>query len=73
MRNYIDQIPNFVRYCEDFYSNQEPEGIYPIASRAQIRKAINSYLYQKPLSAIEFDSFDREKVREIIEPGYTII
>lgn len=72
MKNYIDQIPTFVKYCEDFYSNQEPEGIYPIASPAKIRKAINLYLDRKPLNAIEFDSFDREKVREILEPGYTI-
>lgn len=72
MRNYIQEIPEFVSYCESFYSNQDPEAPHPIASPDQIRNAVNLYLDSKPLNAIEFDSFDREKVREILQPGYSI-
>jgi hypothetical protein len=73
MKRYTTEIPQFLELCYSFYSNEPADNaVYPIADRETIERAVNHYLDIKPLNAIEFDSFDREKVREIIQPGYTI-
>lgn len=73
MRRYTTEIPKFLEYCYSFYSNDpKHDAVYPIATPERIELAVNNYLDRKPLNAIEFDSFDREKVREIIQPGYSI-
>lgn len=68
MRDYAQEIEFFYGYVIEFYNNVN--GIYPIASRKRIIQAVNQYLETKPLSEIMFDSFDRELVRQIIQPGY---
>jgi len=71
-----DEHQKFIEYCEAFYSN-ESDGIYPVASNREIRRGIDEYLHQ--LDGHEFqtwgggDSLDRERVREILEPSYSII
>lgn len=68
--NYANEIQKFYKYVSDFYNNVD--GIYPIATKERILEAVNQYLESKPLSEIYFDSFDRESVRMILEPDYTI-
>ena len=70
MRNYSEEIQNFYNYCYEFYNNKT--GIYPIATIERLVEAVNQYLESKLLSEIHFDSFDRESVRMIIEPEYSI-
>lgn len=71
MRNYPRLIKEFYDYVLSFYNNID--GVYKIATPERIVEAINEYLESKPLSEIYFDSFDRESVRTIIEPDYSII
>ena len=66
MRNYPELIAEFVVYVTLFYNDKD--GIYPIATKKRIKEAVNIYIE----SQIYFDSFDREKVRAIIEPSYKI-
>ena len=68
--NYANEIQKFYKYVYDFYNNVD--GIYPIATKERILEAVNQYLESKPLSQIYFDSFDRESVRMIIEPDYSM-
>jgi hypothetical protein len=68
--NYANEIQKFYKYVSDFYNNED--GIYPIATPQRIVEAVNEYLESKPLSQIYFDSLDRESVRKIIEPSYSI-
>jgi hypothetical protein len=70
MKNYSIEIQKFYNYLFDFYHIED--GIYPIASTQRIVEAANEYLESKPLSQIYFDSLDRESVRKIIEPSYSI-
>ena len=70
MRNYPELIAEFVVYVTLFYNDKD--GIYHIATKKRIKEAVNIYIESKPLSQIYFDSFDREKVRAIIEPSYKI-
>jgi hypothetical protein len=71
MRNYGKEIQEFYNYVLGFYNNIN--GVYPIATSERIVEAVNEYLESKPLGQIYFDSFDRESVRQIIEPEYQII
>lgn len=70
-----DEFETFVEYCNAFYS--KGDGIYPIASEQEIRRAINVYL--EKLDGHEWmewgygDSIDRERVREILDPSYSIV
>ena len=61
----LREIENFYSYCLDFY--EEKKGIYPIANKKIIYNAIGEYLTKARLYPVEFDSIDREAVREIIE------
>lgn len=70
MRNYSKEIEDFYEYVWEFYNIKS--GIYPIATDEMIQQSVNQYLESKPLSEIEFDSFDRESVRCIIEPSHSI-
>ena len=65
MKDYSILIHKFYNYVSDFYSKKY--GIYPIASEAVIQLSVNRYLETTPLRKIEFDSVDREKVKDIIE------
>ena len=71
MRNYLKEIKDFQIYVWEFYNNKN--GIYPIANNFEIQDAVMKYIEKKPLTEIEFDSYDREKVREILQPTYKII
>ncbi len=68
--NYEKEVAEFVDYVLEFYNDQD--GIYPIASKEAIVQAIDQYLKAKPIEDIYFDSLDRESVRMILEPNYTI-
>ena len=68
-RSFFEDLRDFNEYCIQFY--HEVHGIYPIASTEQIEAAIGEYLTQPHSYEIQFDSIDREKVREILEPSYS--
>lgn len=70
MKNYPVLIKEFYDYVLSFYN--DVDGVYPIATKERIIDAVNQYLESKLLSEIHFDSFDRESVRMIIEPEYSI-
>ena len=67
--NYLELIFEFYNYCGTFYDIND--GIYPIAEKRVIIESCDDYLRTKKLSEIEFDSFDRECVRTIIEEKLT--
>ena len=71
MRAYHELIKDFYIYVNKFYNIET--GIEPIATDNEIQQAVNTYLEIKPLSQIEFDSLDREFVRQILQPSYRII
>lgn len=68
-RSFFEDLKQFNHYCNDFYN--EYYGVYRIASTDQIEAAIGEFLTQPHEYEIQFDSIDREKVREILEPGYS--
>lgn len=70
MRNYPELIEEFIFYVNSFYNDQD--GIYPIATKERIKEAVNIYLESKLLGEIYFDSTDREFVRLILEPTYSL-
>ncbi len=67
-RNFLNELNLFIEYCNDFYNIKS--GMYPIAKRSEIINAIGEYLTEPHPFEIQFDSIDREKVREILEPNY---
>lgn len=71
MKNYAEEFELFYNYVDAFYNNVT--GMYPLADRERIIEAVNEYVESKPLSEIHFDSYDRECVREILEPQYRIL
>jgi len=71
MRNYWEEIKEFYEYVWKFYNIES--GLYKLATDERIQEAVNIYLESKPLGEFYFDSFDREEVRKILEPAYTII
>jgi hypothetical protein len=68
-RSFFKDLADFNQYCNDFYN--EHYGVYPIASSEQIEDAIGEYLTEPHTTDIQFDSIDREKVRELLQPGYS--
>lgn len=70
MKNYAEEIQSFYEYVYKFYNNED--GLFPLADMDTIVQACNQYLESKPLSEFYFDSFDREEVRMIIDPNYSI-
>jgi hypothetical protein len=71
MRNFATEIKGFYNYVFEFYNKKN--GIYPIANSTQIQNAVNKYLSTKPITKFDFDSFDREEVRKILDPSYKIL
>jgi len=71
MRNYLEEIKEFQEYVCEFYNDKN--GIYPIANNVQIQDAVMKYIESMLLTDIHFDSLDRERVREILQPTYKII
>jgi len=65
------ELVQFIEYCNEFYDIET--GIYPVATKKDIIKAIGQYISKTNGKDIHFDSFDREKVREILQPYYSII
>jgi len=65
------ELVQFIEYCNEFYDIET--GIYPVATKKDIIKAIGQYISKTNEKDIHFDSFDREKVREILQPNYSII
>ena len=63
-RSFLIELQNFITYCNDFYNIET--GIYPIATSNEIEAAIGEYLTSPHQIDIQFDSFDREQVRELI-------
>jgi len=70
MIDYGKQIKEFYNDVWKFYNKDS--GLYPIATNERIWEACNQYLESKPLGEIHFDSFDREEVRMIIQPEYSM-
>ena len=66
-----NDIKNFIDYCNEFYNIET--GIYPVATKEDIKKAIAQYMCKTNGKDIHFDSLDRERVREILQPSYSII
>lgn len=60
----LKEIKTFTKYCNDFYN--EEFGVYKIATSTEIDWAIRKFLKQPKVVPVEFDSHDREQVREII-------
>ena len=65
MKDYAKLIDDFYQYVWDFYNKKN--GVYPIATDIVIHFSVDRYLETTPLKKIEFDSVDRERVRDIIE------
>jgi hypothetical protein len=65
-----NELVRFTEYVLDFYN--DVDGIYPIATDAEIRIAITDYMNITPISDIGFDSVDRERIRMILEPDYVM-
>lgn len=60
----VDEVKQFIEYCNSFYNKKG--GVYPIATKNEIEKAVYIFMTMPKNTKVEFDSFDREKVREII-------
>lgn len=66
-----DPVAEFIDYCNDFYNIAG--GLYPIASRSEISRAVGEYLENLPEDEFCGDSLDRERVRCILQPEYQMI
>jgi len=64
-------IHEFTQYCNEFYNIET--GIYPVATKKDIIKAVAQHISRTNGKDLHLDSFDREKVREILEPYYKIL
>ena len=64
------EITNFISYCNDFYNISN--GIYPIATKKDIETACIKYIIEAKAIKLEFDSLDRERVRAILQPNYSM-
>jgi|TARA_B110000444_G_C18279830_1_gene340244 hypothetical protein len=62
--NIIKEIKDFTKYCNEFYNLKG--GVYPIATKEEIDWAIRKFLLQPNIVPIDFDSHDREQVRQLI-------
>ncbi len=65
------QINYFENYCNDFYNIKS--GLYPIATKQEIKDAIKIFLLTNDYKKIYFDSLDRERVRLILDKNYTLV
>jgi ATP-dependent helicase YprA (DUF1998 family) len=69
-QTYEEEVERFVNYCNDFYNNET--GIYPIATLEEIKEAVQEFLNTPSDIPVEFDSIDREQVRMILQPEYSM-
>jgi hypothetical protein len=69
--NFLTELNHFISYCNDFYNIET--GVYPIATLIEIERAVGEYLTEPHTLDVQFDSIDREDVRCIIQPEYSII
>jgi hypothetical protein len=69
-QNEGSEVERFTKYVNEFYNIEY--GIYPIATTEEIETAIQQFLNTPTDIPIEYDSLDRERVRTILEPTYTI-
>ena len=60
------ELVQFIEYCNEFYDIET--GIYPVATKKDIIKAVAQHISRTNGKDLHLDSFDREKVREILQP-----
>ena len=65
------ELVQFIEYCNEFYDIEK--GIYPVATKKDIIKAVAQHISRTNGKDLHLDSFDREKVREILQPYYNIL
>ena len=65
------ELVQFIEYCNEFYDIET--GIYPVATKKDIIKAVAQHISRTNGKDLHLDSFDREKVREILQPYYNIL
>ena len=65
------ELVQFIEYCNEFYDIET--GIYPVATKKDIIKAVAQHISRTNGKDLHLDSFDREKVREILQPYYKIL
>ena len=65
------ELVQFKEYCNEFYDIET--GIYPVATKKDIIKAVAQHISRTNGKDLHLDSFDREKVREILQPYYKIL
>jgi len=68
---FFNNVSEFIFYCDSFYNIER--GVYPIASYNDIEAACIKYILSGQRIDLSFDSIDREFVREILEPSYSLI
>ena len=62
---FLKEFQNFINYVNDFYNIET--GIYPIATKEEIIVAVGEYMLSQRNFKCEFDSIDREQIRQILE------
>lgn len=62
----LQDLTTFIEYCNDFYNIHH--GIFKIATEEEIEDAVYQYMTQPTNIEILFDTTDRERVREILQP-----
>ena len=62
--SFLEELKGFIEYCNEFYNINY--GLYPVATTEEIESAVGYYLMNPHTWDVQFDSLDREKVREIL-------
>lgn len=70
-KDFFNQVSEFINYCNDFYNISN--GIYPIADYEIIELACLRYIISGKRLNLNFDSIDRENVRNILQTKQTPI
>jgi hypothetical protein len=65
----VNEVRIFIEYVNSFYNIET--GIDPIATEKEITDAVYEYLFTTE-NQIDFDSMDRECVRMILQPSYSM-
>lgn len=68
MKNLSEQIYDFYEYVDSFYNINY--GVYRLTNTETIISACDDYLMNMNMADVEFDSIDRERVREVLEIRY---
>ena len=64
---FSKQFDEFVNYCISFYSVEQKNAIYPFATDSEIMDACMAHMTNpNPKLEFENDSYDRERVQDII-------